>query len=445
MLDERGRIMNHVANRTVSSSARFGGTVSVPGDKSISHRLAMLAALVDGTSVVDGFLFSEDCLNTLAAMNALGAGVEHDGGHIRITGTGGVLRSPASVLDMGNSGTGIRLLAGLLAGQPVSAEMTGDASLRARPMVRIQTPLAAMGARVELLGERGCAPVRITGGALHPIRYVLPMASAQVKSAVLLAGLSVAGETVVVEPRATRDHTERLLRAMGMDLTVDGLTVTLRSPGAGGLHLKGGAWNVPGDFSSAAFWLTAAAMTEGAELTVQGVGLNPRRTALLGVLERMGADIRCETDVGSAAWEERGSIFVRGRKLRGTDVGGDEIPNLIDELPLVAVAGAVAEGETCVRDAAELRVKESDRIAAICRNLSGAGVRVDEARDGFRVHGGLIPGGSVAESCGDHRIAMSMAVLALHASRPVEIRNVACVATSYPGFWQDLERLATMR
>lgn len=427
--------------RSVQPAMRFGGRVQVPGDKSISHRVAMLAAMARGTSAVDGFLGSEDCLNTLAAMQALGAGVEHSRERVRITGTGGVLQSPSSVLDMGNSGTGLRLLVGLLAGQPVTVELTGDASLRSRPMGRIQHPLVDMGARVDLLGDRGCAPIRVTGGSLRPIRYVLPMASAQVKSAVLLAGLSVKGETVVVEPRATRDHTERLLQAMGVDLVVNGLEITLCSPGLEALRLRSGLWKVPGDFSSAAFWITAAAMTDGAEVVIEGVGLNPRRTALLDVLRRMGADIRCELDAGSAVWEETGTITVRGCRLRGTEVGGDEIPNLIDELPLVAVAGATATGVTSVRDAEELRVKESDRIATICRNLSLVGVRVDEARDGFCVYGGTVPGGATVQSYGDHRIAMAMAVLALQSVRPIEIRDIACVATSYPTFWQDLERL----
>jgi 3-phosphoshikimate 1-carboxyvinyltransferase len=401
----------------------------------------MLAAMADGVSTVTGFLRSEDCLNTLAAMRQLGAGVEDDGETIRITGTDGALRQPHALLDMGNSGTGIRLLAGLLAGHPLTAELTGDASLRSRPMGRIATPLAQMGASVELLGERGCAPIRVTGGPLRSIRYVLPMASAQVKSAVLLAGLAVKGETVVVEPRPTRDHTERLMQAMGLDLVVDGLTITLRSPGLESLGLRGGEWVVPGDFSSAAFWIVAAAMAPGRDVVIGGVGLNPRRTALIDVLRRMGADIEVRVDRATGAWEETGSIRVRGGQLQATEVGGDEIPNLIDELPILAVAASVARGVTIVREAEELRVKESDRIATICRNLKLNGVTAEETADGFRVTGGAVRGGAVVESFGDHRIAMAMAVLALSAQQPVEIRDVACIATSYPTFWQDLERV----
>jgi len=423
----------------VTPVATIGGHLRVPGDKSISHRVAMLSAMAHGTSKVTGFLASEDCLNTLKAMEALGARVAWHGDKVTITGTGGTLHPPAEVLDLGNSGTGMRLLAGLLAGQPFEVEMTGDASLCSRPMGRIQRPLEAMGARITLLGEGGCAPIRIQGGTVNPIRYELPMASAQVKSAVLLAGLAAHGETIVVEPRATRDHTERLLMAMGADLCVDDLTVSLRSDGLSGHSLKGDAWHVPGDFSSAAFWIVAAAACEGAEVTIDGVGLNPRRTALLDVLQRMGAGIECDVDLG--AWEPIGSLVVRGTRLKATEIGGHEIPNLIDELPLVAVAGALAEGETVIRDAQELRVKESDRIATMVTNLSAAGVSVVETDDGMRVTGGPVAGGGAVESFGDHRIAMAMTVLGLHAQESMQINDVACVATSYPEFWEDMERV----
>ncbi len=433
--------MGQAGTMTVRPVARTGGTLRVPGDKSISHRVAMLAAMACGTSEVDGFLCSEDCLNTLAAMETLGAGIRREGGRVFIRGTGGKLHSPGKVLDMGNSGTGIRLLTGLLAGQPVQAELTGDVSLRSRPMTRIQQPLVEMGACIELCGERGCAPIRVSGKPLQPICYRLPMASAQVKSAVLLAALAVNGETTVIEPLKTRDHTERLLQAMGIPVEVDGLTLRLHSAGIDALALKAGHWVIPGDFSSAAFWVTAAAMADGTETVIEGVGLNPRRTALLDVLRRMGADIRCVPDAGSQAWEMTGSVIVRGCGLKGCEVGGDEIPNLIDELPLVAVAGAVAAGVTTVRDAQELRVKESDRIAAICRNLIRMGVDAVETADGFVVRGGPVAGNAVLKSYGDHRIVMAMAVLTLRAQMAVEIRDTGCVATSYPMFWDDLNRM----
>jgi 3-phosphoshikimate 1-carboxyvinyltransferase len=426
-------------SKKIAPASAIGGRLRVPGDKSISHRVAMLSAMASGTSEVSGFLRSEDCLNTLKAMAALGARVELRDDLITIEGTGGALHAPDAALDLGNSGTGMRLLAGLLAGQPFEVEMGGDASLQSRPMGRIQKPLEAMGACIELLGAGGCAPICVKGGTVNPIRYVLPMASAQVKSAVLLAGLAAHGETVVVEPRATRDHTERMLIAMGADLSVDGLTITMRRDGLSGSVLKSGVWNVPGDISSAAFWITAAAAAEGREVVIEGVGLNPRRTALLDVLRRMGASITCEMD--DAAWEPTGTVVVCGARLKATEVGGDEIPNLIDELPLVGVAGALADGVTVIRDAAELRVKESDRIAAMVTNLTAAGVDVDETEDGMRVTGGAVAGGVAVESYGDHRIAMAMAVLGLHAAEPIQIDNVACVATSYPEFWDDMEKI----
>ncbi len=426
----------------VGAAERMRGELRVPGDKSISHRVAMLSGLASGTSTLYGFLQSEDCLHTLQAMAAMGAGV-HEGadGSIRVEGTSGVLQSPADVLDMGNSGTGMRLLTGLLAGFPIEAELTGDASLLSRPMRRIQQPLCEMGASVDLLGDHGCGPIRIRGGNLHPITYELPVASAQIKSAVLLAGLSVAGKVCVIEPEETRDHTERILAALGLPLDVNGRSISLQGNPDSLRNLPARDWHVPGDFSSAAFWLVAAAMTSGSDVTLSGVGLNPRRTALLAVLERMGADILVEVDRASRDWEPTGTIRVRGGKLRGTKVCGKEIPNLIDELPLVAVAGAVAEGETVVADAAELRVKESDRIQAVCRNLVLMGCNAEERPDGFVVRVGPVSGGATLQSYMDHRIVMAMSVLALHAAQPVVIEDVACVATSYPTFWQDLEML----
>lgn len=433
--------MTEPISRTVAPACGMGGRLRVPGDKSISHRVAMLSAMAAGSSEVSGFLESEDCLNTLHAMKALGAEVRHCGERITIRGTGGVLCPPAAPLDLGNSGTGMRLLAGLLAGQPFAVEMTGDASLRSRPMGRIRDPLEAMGATIALLGPGACAPMRVQGGSLAPMTYTLPMASAQVKSAVLLAGLAVHGAVVVVEPRATRDHTERLLKAMGVEIHVDGLTIRMHRDGLKGPVLQSGNWHVPGDFSSAAFWICAASAAEGYTLIVEDVGLNPRRIALLDVLRRMGADIDVIYTRGHAAWEPVGDVRVRGGRLTATEVGGDEIPNLIDELPLVAVMGALAAGVTVIRDAQELRVKESDRIAAMAANLLAAGVTVDETDDGMRITGGMVAGGVAAESYGDHRVAMAMAVLALHAKAPLEIHDVACVATSYPGFWDDMERI----
>jgi len=431
-------------DRVVTPAARLSGTLSVPGDKSVSHRLAMLTGLARGVSVIENFLCSADCLCTLDAVRRLGAGVERDGTTVRVTGTGGFFAAPDGPLDMGNSGTGMRLLAGLLAGQSFAVELTGDASLRSRPMGRIADPLQAMGADIRLHGERGCAPVRIRGGRLTGIRYALPMASAQVKSCILLAGLYARGWTEVVEPKPARDHTERIVRAMGVDLRVDGSSVSVHGAPDTGPSLAARGWRVPGDISSAAFWLTAAAAMPGAAVTVRGVGLNPRRTAFLDVLERMGAAVerRNLRDDG----EPCGDVTVRGGPLTGTVVEGMEIPNLIDELPLVAVAGALAAGETAIRDAAELRVKESDRIATVAASLRRFGVPVEERADGMTVTGGAsLRGGIDLDSAGDHRVAMAMAVLGLFAAAPVRVLDTVCVGTSYPGFWDDLEQLAEGR
>ncbi len=431
--------------RMVPGTRHFNGTVRVPGDKSLSHRLAMLGALAHGDCRITGFLDSEDCLNTLAAVSALGAVVERDGTRVLIRGTGGRFRPADQPLDMGNSGTGIRLLAGLLAGHPFETVLTGDASLRSRPMNRIREPLVQMGAAIELEGTGGCAPMRIRGGALRPITYAMPVASAQVKSCVLLAGLFADGETTVVEPKPTRDHTERVFESLGVPVSVEGLRIRIRGFGVRGPDWSGRDWSVPGDFSSAAFWIAGACLFPGAVVTVEGVGLNARRTAFLDVVRRMGADVFVEPGA-SGAGEPAGRITVRGGVLRGTTVCGAEIPNLIDELPLVAVLGALAEGSTAIRDARELRVKESDRIATVLAGLRAFGVAVTEYPDGLCVQGPVKLCGSVeVRSMDDHRIAMAMSLLGLRLANRTRVVGTACVATSYPGFWDHLEQLSGVR
>lgn len=434
--------MSPTLSRTVQPRGRISGTISVQGDKSISHRAAMLSAAAQGQSAIEGFLASEDCLSTLAALESLGAGVERDGTTVRINGTGGRFRKPARPLDCGNSGTSMRLLSGLVAGQDFTCELTGDASLRSRPMKRIKEPLELMGAKVELTGDGGCAPVRITGGRLKGIEYRLPVASAQVKSCVLLAGLFAEGKTTVSEPQPTRDHTERMLKAAGAGVEVDGLKIVVAGAGPGAPGLKARRWFVPGDFSSAAFWLVAAACREGSDVTIENVGLNPRRTALIGVLRRMGAGIKVTEKCTGKGEEPLGVIRVTGARLKGAEIGGEEIPALIDELPIAAVAGAFAVGRTVIRDASELRVKESDRIAAMAKNLRALGVSVVEKPDGMIVEGPAAIRGGEVESFGDHRVAMAMAILALGAGAPVKINDVGCVNTSYPGFWDDMNKLA---
>ncbi len=435
-------IMSNTA--TVHPCARLGGSLSVPGDKSISHRIALLASISKGTSTVRNFLQSSDCISLVRGMEALGARsyFSRDGA-LHIQGTSGRIMQPAGPLDMGNSGTAMRLLSGFVAGFNVPVVLTGDESLRSRPMTRIQEPLARMGAQIELIGDAGRAPIRVQGGELKGITYDLPVASAQVKSCVLLAALHAAGTTVITEPQPTRDHTERLFQTLGIPVTMDGLKISLEGFGARGPGLASRDWAIPGDFSSAAFWLVAAAANRKASLTIKDVGLNPRRTALLNVLKRMGARIKISAARSKSEVEEPvGQIRVSGARLKGTVIGGEEIPNLIDELPILAVAGALAEGETVIKDAYELRVKESDRIYSMCVNLRALGVDVEEMKDGMVVHGPCrISAGATVNSFGDHRIAMSMAILALFAAKPLTINNIACIETSYPGFWDDLKRL----
>lgn len=422
---------------------KFGGTIEVPGDKSISHRIAMLAGIASGETTIRNFLQSEDCINTLRAMEALGArSYVSEDGEISIHGTGGKVLEPAGPLNCGNSGTTIRLLSGLIAGQPILVEMTGDDSLCSRPMGRIREPLEKMGAKLELTGEKGTPPVKVRGGNLKAIDYVLPVASAQVKSCVLLAGLFAEGTTTVTEPLPTRDHTERLLRSLGIPVAVDGLQIKLAGFGAKGPRIKARKFDVPGDFSSAAFMMMAAAARPKGKLTVKKVGLNPRRTAFLDVLRRAGANVEVKLRRTAEGEEPVGDVTVRGGPLKGVEVGGAEIPNLIDELPLVAVLGALAGGTTTISNAQELRIKETDRITAMVNNLKSLGVDAEEKPDGMIIRGpSKIAATTAVKSLGDHRIAMSMAVLALYGTTPVVINNVACVDTSYPGFWQHLKDL----
>ncbi len=416
------------------------GVIKVPGDKSISHRLALLLALGSGRSVIRNFLCCEDCLNTLSAVERLGAEVKRSPDEIEINGVGGTFKKPSGALDLGNSGTGMRLLSGFLAGHDFVSELTGDASLRSRPMRRIKEPLELMGGRLELGGENGCAPIRIKGSRLHGINYTLPVASAQVKSCILFAGLYAEGETIVNEPVPARDHTEKLLAALELNIQVNGPVISVTGTGGKALSVPAREWCVPGDFSSAAFWMTAGAIAGNGCVLIENVGLNARRTAFIDVLRRMGADVQVVEKCSD--WEPTGDITVRGGTLNGTEVKGDEIANLIDELPLVAVAGAMAKGTTSIRNAEELRVKETDRISAMVSNLTAMGVSVEERCDGLAVEGGAeIKGGADVNSFGDHRIAMAFSVLALFANKKTKIVNIGCVDTSYPAFWDDMKKL----
>jgi 3-phosphoshikimate 1-carboxyvinyltransferase len=431
-------------NALVRPARRIAGTITVPGDKSVSHRAALLGALAEGVTEVQGFLEGEDCLGTLRAVGALGAEVARKGpGHFVIQGAGqDGLTEPSDIVDCGNSGTTARLLVGILAGQPFTTVLTGDESLRRRPMDRVMEPLTRMGARV--VGRRGGGrlPLAIAGTRpLRPIRHISPVASAQVKSAVLLAGLAASGPVSVVEPVRSRDHTERMLTAFGGDVQVDGETVTV----VPGRRLMGRACRVPGDISSAAFFLVAGAAARDGAVTVRGVGVNPTRTGALDVLEAMGAP------VGIAVRERDGEpiadLDVRPGALRGTEVGGGLVPRAIDEMPILAVAAACAEDATVVRDAAELRVKESDRIHALVSELGKMGVGIEERPDGFRVAGRRAPGqapfrGARVSSWGDHRLAMALVVAGLLADAPTVVEGIDCIATSYPDFVPTCRALA---
>lgn len=415
--------------------------ISVPGDKSMSHRAAMFAGLAKGTSVIEGFLPSEDCLCTVRAMIALGAEMEPleevEGiGLVRlaITGHGRQLRKPDGFIDCGNSGTTMRLLSGILAGQPFTTELRGDESLSRRPMKRVADPLNLMGARVEGQGLSMCAPLHITGGVLQPIRYELPMASAQVKSAVLLAGMFASGKTTVIEPIPTRNHTEGMMTHFGVKWVRDGSAVSVY----GNQEPRATDIAIPGDVSSAAFWMVAAAATPDAQITIRNVGLNPTRTGVLGVLLRMGAQVTQSEKRADS--ELAGNIVVKGGELNGTHIGGAEISNVIDELPILAVAAALARGSTLISDAQELRVKETDRIAAVASNLRLMGVNVKEFDDGMEIEGGAALTGATLPSYGDHRIAMAFAVAGMFAEGQTVIEGSECIATSYPGFERDLNR-----
>ncbi|MCD9026862.1 3-phosphoshikimate 1-carboxyvinyltransferase [Luteimonas sp. BDR2-5] len=411
------------------------GEVLVPGDKSVSHRAIMLASLADGVSRIDGFLEGEDARATEAIFRTLGVRIDAPGPGVRIVHGAGIdgLRAPAGALDCGNAGTGMRLLAGLLAGQGFDSTLVGDASLSKRPMRRVTGPLARMGARIDT-GEGGVPPLRIHGGTvLSGLDFDNVLASAQVKSALLLAGLYAQGETIVREPRPTRDYTERMLAAFGWPIEF--------SPGiarlSGGHRLRATDVRVPADFSSAAFFLVAATLVPGSDLLLKQVGMNPRRTGLLHVLRLMGADI-VESNPGEQGGEPVADLRVRHAPLRGIQVPEAHVPDMIDEFPVLFVAAACAEGETRVTGAEELRVKESDRIATMAAGLRALGVTIDEAPDGATIAGGSGFGPGTVDSHGDHRIAMAFAVAAQRADGEVRIRDTANVATSFP----DFERLA---
>jgi 3-phosphoshikimate 1-carboxyvinyltransferase len=417
----------------LSPARSVSGRFRVPGDKSISHRAALLGAMATGTTRIEGFSPAQDCASTLRCLRGLGVALRQQGDLVEIEGRGlEAWQAPAGPLDAGNSGSTLRMLAGVLAGRSFRSVLTGDASLCRRPVERVAGPLRAMGARLTSLDGR--PPLTIDGGALHAIEWTLPVASAQVKTAILLAGVQAQGRTTVLQPAASRDHTERLLPAFGVSVEGHGLEVAVQGPAP----LHAARVQVPGDASSAAFLVVAALILPGSEVRIDGVLLNPERTAFLDVLRAMGADLEVRVEVETP--EPIGSIVARSSALRGTDVPPELVPALVDEVPALAVAAAFASGSFRVRGASELRVKESDRIAAIVEGLGRLGARAVEHPDGLDVEGGRPLHGAALRSFGDHRIAMALAVAALAAAGESQLDDPDCVGVSFPGFFDLLSR-----
>lgn len=422
----------------LSKKKHLKGTITVPGDKSISHRAVMFGSLAKGTTEITHFLEGADCLSTIGCFRSMGIGIERTSDAILVHGKGlHGLQKPEKMLDCGNSGTTTRLISGILAAQPFDVTLTGDASIQTRPMRRIMTPLSQMGADITSLKGNDCAPLHIAGTSLKGIHYQSPVASAQVKSCVLLAGLYTQGVTSVTEPTLSRNHTEIMLNYFGADVTSKGTTATITPEPA----LEGRQVKVPGDISSAAYFIAAAMLVPDSEVLLKNVGINPTRDGILRVFKEMGADItylneNCDNGEATA------DLLVRSSSLHGVTVGGDIIPALIDEIPMIAVAAAFAEGTTVIKDASELKVKESNRIDTVVTNLKAMGCDIEAADDGMIIHGGRQLHGAVIDTKKDHRIAMSFAIGALAADGVTEIRDADCVTISYPDFYKDIERLS---
>jgi 3-phosphoshikimate 1-carboxyvinyltransferase len=411
----------------------LGGDITVPGDKSIAHRAVILGSIARGRSRIFNLSGGDDNSRTVRAFRQMGVEIFRDGDGLCVEGKGwSGLGAPDKPIDCGNSGTTIRLLSGLLAGRSFASELDGDASLRQRPMQRIIDPLRSMGAEIESKSGNGLAPLTIHGGGLRGMEYSMPVASAQVKSAILLAALQAGGTTTLVEPQKSRDHTEVMLRGFGAQVAVEDRKISL----AGGQELSAQDVRIPGDISSAAFFLVAAAMIPGSDLTIRNVGCNPTRDGVIIILRRMGGSIECVNQRVEAG-EQVADLRVRGGGLKGVDVGPELVARTIDEYPVLAVAAALADGVTTFSDVKELRYKESDRIAAMSAGLRALGVAVEEREDGMTVRGGKLKGGAV-ESYGDHRIAMSFAIAALASAEGVAIDDAACVDISFPSFFDLL-------
>lgn len=419
-------------------SAPLRGEITVPGDKSISHRAVMFGALAKGTTSITNFLKGADCLSTISCFEKMGIEIEQLPSEILIHGKGlHGLNAPETILDAGNSGTTTRLLSGILAGQAFCTTLTGDASIQKRPMTRIITPLSQMGGKIESLSDNGCAPLKITGHPLKPIHYLSPVSSAQVKSCVLLAGMYADGITKVTEPCLSRNHSELMLRSFGADVISEGTTAAI----TGNPVLEGQKVIVPGDISSAAYFIAAGLLIPGSEILIKDVGINPTRDGILKVCADMGADIQLlnKREYGK---EPVADILVKHSELKATVIEGALIPTLIDELPMLAVMAAFAQGTTVIRDAQELKVKESNRLDIIVQHLSAMGADIIPTEDGMEIHGGKPLKGAVLDSYMDHRIAMSFAVAGMAADGETEILNASCVDISYPEFYRDMAAIS---
>lgn len=425
-------------SKTISyAKPALTGSVQVPGDKSISHRAIMFGALAQGTTTIEGFLMGDDCLSTISCFRSLGIDIQLDGEQVTVKSGGRkAWKEPDVVLDTGNSGTTTRLMLGLLAGTDFHSVMAGDESIARRPMKRIVEPLRLMGADIRGRANGHFTPLAVQGTALQAIDYTMPVASAQVKSAVLLAGLSAQGTTTVHEPVPSRDHTEIMLKHFGADISRNGDIISL----IGGHELRAAHVQVPGDISSAAFMIGAALIAVGSEIQLKNVGVNPTRTGLLDVFEAMGADI--EQSGHKAEGEQAADLTVRSTLLRGTEIAGDVIPRLIDEIPLIALVATQAQGKTVIRDAEELRVKETDRIQAVVTELKKLGADIEATEDGMVIQGPTPLTGAAMKSYGDHRLGMMAAVAALIADGPVTIDDPGCISISYPNFFEHLDKLA---
>lgn len=425
--------------RTISPVSSLKGTVFVPGDKSISHRSIMLGSIASGTTVIANFLCGEDSYATMNLFRKMGVLIEDNGSDVVVHGVGlHGLKEPEDLLDCGNSGTTIRLMSGLLSGQKFFSVLTGDQYLRKRPMKRVVEPLRKMGAQITGRDGGSLAPLAITGGHLHGIKYCSPIASAQIKSALMLAGLYAATETSITEPTLSRDHSERMFRFFGADLAVSGTTVTVYP----GQTLQGQEVTIPGDISSAAFFVVAALIVPDSELLLCNVGVNPTRTGMLDILQLMGGDISLQNQ-REVSGEPVADLLVRSSNLKGIEISGNLVPRAIDELPVISVAAALAEGVTTIKDAKELRVKETDRIAAMAANLRAIGAgEIEETEDGMIISGIEKLQGGAACGFGDHRIAMSMAVASAACRNAVTIDDVSCTDVSFPGFFDLLAEVS---